>query len=144
MDKENILTDKMEDNKKMLYDLNLHLQDVLIDTIISYSGLGKLNLNSTALDDTEIIQHQKLLIAINKKIELINKYLNDIQETISDYDKFDLIAFKLESEVAESINNFLIENLPAEDMNIIDDDYTPLQWIKAKDTTKKFIKASER
>lgn len=144
MDKENILTDKMEDNKKMLYDLNLHLQDVLIDTIISYSELGKLNLNSTALDDTEIIQHQKLLIAINKKIELINKYLKDIQRTISEYDKFDLIAFKLESEVANLINDFLIENLPAEDINIIDDDYTPLQWIKAKDTTKKFIKASER
>lgn len=139
----------IEDDKRILYDLNFNLQDVLIDTIRTYAEFDALNLNSTSLDDSEIIQHKKLLIAITKKIELIINYLNQISKDISDYDKFDLINLKLEYEVANTINDFLMETLPAEDMIVEDDDLTDLKWIKTKtdadaEKRKKFIKASRR
>jgi len=139
----------IEDDKRILYDLNFNLQDVLIDTIRTYAEFDKLNLNSTVLDDSEIIQHKKLLIAITKKIELIIKYLNQINKDVSEYDKFDLINLKLEYEVANTINDFLMETLPAEDIIVEDDDLTELQWIKTKtdadaEITKKFIRASKR
>ena len=141
--------DKIEENKRMLYNLNCNLQDVLFDAIKSYGELDKLELNSNVLDDSEIIQHKKLLIAIYKKIELIRKYLKKIEDTTTEYDKFDLLTLKLEYEVANQINDFLVDNLPTEDIAVIDDDLSDMQWIKTKTDndvviTKKFLKASER
>jgi len=141
--------DKIEENKRMLYNLNCNLQDVLFDAIKSYGELDKLELNSNVLDDSEIIQHKKLLIAIYKKIELIRKYLKKIEDTTTEYDKFDLITLKLEYEVANQINDFLVDNLPAEDIAVINDDLSDMQWIKTKTDndiviTKRFLKASER
>lgn len=141
--------DKIEENKRMLYNLNCNLQDVLFDAIKSYGELDKLKLNSNVLDDSEIIQHKKLLIAIYKKIELIRKYLKKIEDTTTEYDKFDLLTLKLEYEVANQINDFLVDNLPAEDIAVINDDLSDMQWIKTKTDndiviTKKFLKASER
>ena len=141
--------DKIEENKRMLYNLNCNLQDVLFDTIKSYGELDKLELNSNVLDDSEIVQHKKLLIAIYKKIELIRKYLKKIEDTTTEYDKFDLLTLKLEYEVANQINDFLVDNLPAEDIAVINDDLSDMQWIKTKTDndvviTKKFLKASER
>lgn len=141
--------DKIEENKRMLYNLNCNLQDVLFDAIKSYGELDKLELNSNVLDDSEIIQHKKLLIAIYKKIELIRMYLKKIEDTTTKYDKFDLLTLKLEYEVANQINDFLVDNLPAEDIAVINDDLSDMQWIKTKTDndvviTKKFLKASER
>ena len=141
--------DKIEENKRMLYNLNCNLQDVLFDAIKSYGELDKLELNSNVLDDSEIIQHKKLLIAIYKKIELIRKYLKKIEDTTIEYDKFDLLTLKLEYEVANQINDFLVDNLPTEDIAVIDDVLSDMQWIKTKTDndvviTKKFLKASER
>ena len=141
--------DKIEENKRMLYNLNCNLQDVLFDAIKSYGELDKLELNSNVLDDSEIIQHKKLLIAIYKKIELIRMYLKKIEDTTIEYDKFDLLTLKLEYEVANQINDFLVDNLPAEDIAVINDDLSDMQWIKTKTDndvviTKKFLKASER
>ncbi len=141
--------DKIEENKRMLYNLNCNLQDVLFDAIKSYGELDKLELNSNVLDDSEIIQHKKLLIAIYKKIELIRKYLKKIKDTTIEYDKFDLLTLKLEYEVANQINDFLVDNLPTEDIAVIDDVLSDMQWIKTKTDndvviTKKFLKASER
>lgn len=141
--------DKIEENKRMLYNLNCNLQDVLFDAIKSYGELDKLELNSNVLDDSEIIQHKKLLIAIYKKIELIRMYLKKIEDTTTKYDKFDLLTLKLEYEVANQINDFLVDNLPAEDIAVINDDLSGMQWIKTKTDndvviTKKFLKASER
>lgn len=141
--------DKIEENKRMLYNLNCNLQDVLFDAIKSYGELDKLELNSNVLDDSEIIQHKKLLIAIYKKIELIRMYLKKIEDTTTEYDKFDLLTLKLEYEVANQINDFLVDNLPAEDIAVINDDLSGMQWIKTKTDndvviTKKFLKASER
>lgn len=141
--------DKIEENKRMLYNLNCNLQDVLFDAIKSYGELDKLELNSNVLDDSEIIQHKKLLIAIYKKIELIRKYLKKIEDTTTEYDKFDLLTLKLEYEVANQINDFLVDNLPTEDIAVIDDDLSDMQWIKTKTDndvviTKKFLKAFER
>lgn len=141
--------DKIEENKRMLYNLNCNLQDVLFDAIKSYGELDKLELNSNVLDDSEIIQHKKLLIGIYKKIELIRMYLKKIEDTTTEYDKFDLLTLKLEYEVANQINDFLVDNLPAEDIAVINDDLSGMQWIKTKTDndvviTKKFLKASER
>lgn len=141
--------DKIEENKRMLYNLNCNLQDVLFDAIKSYGELDKLELNSNVLDDSEIIQHKKLLIVIYKKIELIRKYLKKIEDTTTEYDKFDLLTLKLEYEVANQINDFLVDNLPTEDIAVIDDDLSDMQWIKTKTDndvviTKKFLKAFER
>ena len=141
--------DKIEENKRMLYNLNCNLQDVLFDAIKSYGELDKLELNSNVLDDSELIQHKKLLIAIYKKIELIRMYLKKIEDTTTKYDKFDLLTLKLEYEVANQINDFLVDNLPAEDIAVINDDLSGMQWIKTKTDndvviTKKFLKASER
>ena len=141
--------DKIEENKRMLYNLNCNLQDVLFDAIKSYGELDKLELNSNVLDDSEIIQHKKLLISIYKKIELIRKYLKKIEDTTTEYDKFDLLTLKLEYEVANQINDFLVDNLSTEDIAVIDDDLSDMQWIKTKTDndvviTKKFLKAFER
>ena len=141
--------DKIEENKRMLYNLNCNLQDVLFDAIKSYAEFDKLELNSNVLDDSEIVQHKKLLIAIYKKIELIRMYLKKIEDTATAYDKFDLLTLKLEYEVANQINDFLVDNLPAEDIAIINDDLSGIQWIETKTDndvviTKKFLKASER
>lgn len=139
--------DKIEENKRMIYNLNCNLQDVLLDTIKSYAEFDKLELNSNVLDDSEIIQHKKLLIAIYKKIELIRMYIKKIEDTTTAYDKFDLLTLKLEYEVANQINDFLVDNLPAEDIAVINDDLSDMEWIKTKTDdvviTKKFIKASK-
>ena len=145
---ENLKADKLEENKRMLYELNINLQDILIDIIKSYSQIDKLNYDSSALDDSEIVQHKKLLIAIVKKLDLIKKYSNELEKLINEYDTFDTIILKLNDEVANSIDDFLIENLPAEDVVVEDDIYTALKWIKNKNydngTSKKFIGASGR
>ena len=145
---ENLKADNLEENKRMLYELNINLQDILIDIIKSYSQIDKLNYDSSALDDSEIVQHKKLLIAIVKKLDLIKKYSNELEKLINEYDTFDTIILKLNDEVANSIDDFLIENLPAEDVVVEDDIYTALKWIKNKNydngTSKKFIGASGR
>ena len=145
---ENLKADKLEENKRMLYELNINLQDILIDIIKSYSQIDKLNYDSSALDDSEIVQHKKLLIAIVKKLDLIKKYSNELEKLINEYDTFDTIILKLNDEVANSIDDFLIENLPAEDVVVEDDIYSALKWIKNKNydngTSKKFIGASGR
>ena len=141
--------EKIEKNKRMLYNLNCNLQDVLFATIKAYGELDKLNFNSNVVDDSEIIEHYKLLIAILKKIDLIIAYLLEIQESIEQYDDSHLFISKLSSEIAKMIDDFLIDNLPAEDIAIKHDDLSDLKWIKTKTdddavVTKKFIRASKR
>lgn len=141
--------EKIEKNKRMLYNLNWNLQEVLFATIKSYGELDKLNFNSNVVDDSEIIEHYKLLISILKKIDLIIAYLLEIQDSIEQYDDSHLFISKLSSEVATIIDDFLIDNLPAEDITIKHDDLSDLKWLKTKTDnadiiTKKFIRASER
>lgn len=141
--------EKIEKNKRMLYNLNCNLQEVLFATIKSYGELDKLNFNSNVVDDSEIIEHYKLLISIRMKIDLIIRYLLDIQDDIEQYDDSHLFISKLFSEVANMIDDFVIDNLPAEDITINHDDLTGLEWIETINDngdikTKKFIRASGR